>query len=122
MAETPIPEAPEEKETYTKEEMLKILREAQERQYQADDLRIHGNAFFAEALDHIGQLGARDPFWKTVYNYGIVFENQFKTNTGQVQTPQPAAQTSSQPVPKTRPDLKKPAGHPGSGSDETPGE
>ena len=78
-----LPVQTDEQETFTKEDVQKIVAEERKRQFIADDTRIHGNAFFAEALDHIGTLAARDPFWKRVYQFGTMFKNQFEINSGQ---------------------------------------
>jgi hypothetical protein len=101
---TMVEKIPEDKESYTKEELLKIVAEAQQRQFQADDMRAYGNAFFAEALDHIGTLGARDPFWKRTFQYGLLFKKQFETNTGQIQPEQPQREPiKSTPSPQKKP-------------------
>ena len=83
----------EEKDQYSKEEVEQKIKEAQQRQLQHDEMRIHGNAFFAEALGHIEGLATRDPFWRGVYQYGKLFEQQFKANTGQIQPTQKQEET-----------------------------
>jgi hypothetical protein len=95
----------EEKETYTKEDVQKMLAEERKNQFLADETRIHGNAFFAEALDHIGTLAARDPFWRKVHQFGNMFKNQFQINTGQAA---PTPQQAASPAAKEKP-VKKPA-------------
>ena len=102
---TPAPT--EEKESYTPDEVKKLIHDAQSAQLAADEMRINGNAFFAEAIDHIAQLAARDPFWRTVLKYGQIFEQQFKINTGQIQPQAPPA-ASPPPAPSTAPNLRKP--------------
>ena len=100
---TPVtPEQPEEQETFTKEDVLKIIQQERKNQFLADETRIHGNAFFAEALDHIATLGARDPFWKKVYGTGMMFKQQFEINTGQV-----AVAPQQKPAPAAAPAAKK---------------
>jgi hypothetical protein len=99
-----VEKIPEDKESYTKDELKQIVAEAQQRQFQADDMRAYGNAFFAEAMDHIGTLGARDPFWKRVYQYGLLFKKQFETNTGQIPPEQPPREPiKSTPAPTKSP-------------------
>jgi len=101
-----LPAQPEEKKLFTEEDVQKIVAEERKRQFMMDDSRIHGNAFFAEALDHISTLGARDPFWKRVYQFGMMFKNQFEINSGQAA---PASQQTAAPAAKEKPASKKPA-------------
>jgi hypothetical protein len=114
------PNAPEpfvEKDTYTKEEMREIVRDSQERQLRVDSTRIYGNAFFAESLDHLQGLASRDPFWRNVYQYGLVFKQQFESNTGQEQPPQPQREpVKSTPAPTKTP-LDEKSDPPGDGND-----
>jgi hypothetical protein len=96
MAKTKEPQEPvPEKDNYTKEEVQQMLHDAQVRQAEMDSMRIHGNAFFAEALDHIGSLAQKDKFWQTVYGYGRIFKQQFESNTGQAEQPLPKRNTPS---------------------------
>lgn len=89
--EEPTPEGtntqgngPQAPRMYTEEEVREHIRAAQERQLAADNERVYGNAFFAEALDHIGNLARNDQFWKDVYAYGTAFKRNFEVQTGQV--------------------------------------
>ncbi len=115
-----LPAPTEEQETFTKEDVQRIVAEERKRQFMMDDSRIHGNAFFAEALDHISTLGARDPFWKRVYQFGMMFKNQFEINSGQAA---PASQQTAAPAAKEKP-AKKPAAatEPEEPSEETTGD
>lgn len=89
-----------EKKLYTEEEVNGIIKSAQKRQLQADEMRTNGNIFFAEALDHISTLAKGDRAWRTVYEYGKLFRSQFEANTGQIQKEEPAP----------KPEPKKPVG------------
>lgn len=100
-----LPAQPEEKKLFTEEDVQRIVAEERKRQFMRDESRIHGNAFFAESLDHIGTL-ARDPFWKKVYQFGTMFKNQFEINSGQVE-PIPQQQAAA-PVVKEKPAKKQP--------------
>ena len=86
-------ETPDEQTSFTKEEMDKKIAEAvhnaQVAQFQADEMRIYGNEFFAESLDHMATLAQRDPHWAKVFTYGKIFRQQFELNTGQAQAQQP---------------------------------
>lgn len=117
--DVPAPASPEEQETFTKEDVQRIVAAERERQFMMDETRIHGNAFFAESLDHISTL-ARDPFWKKVYQFGTMFKNQFEINSGQVAPAQPQR---AAPAAKEKPASKKstPAADEAS-SDEAPGD
>lgn len=90
-----------EKKVYTEDEVNDIIKAAQRRQLEADEMRTYGNMFFAEALDHISTLAKGDKVWKTVYEYGMLFRRQFETNTGQINT--------APPVPAAKPKEDKPA-------------
>lgn len=111
-----LPAPTEEQETFTKEDVQRIVAEERKRQFMMDDSRIHGNAFFAEALDHISTLGARDPFWKRVYQFGMMFKNQFEINSGQAA---PASQQTAAPAAKEKPTKKPAAATEPEPSDET---
>jgi len=76
-----------EKKVYTEDQVNDIIKAAQRRQLEADEMRTYGNMFFAEALDHISTLAKGDKVWKTVYEYGTLFRRQFETNTGQIREP-----------------------------------
>lgn len=91
--------------TYTEEQVKAMLEAAQRRQLEADEIRIHGNAFFAEALDHVAQLSRTDPFWKRTYQYGVLFKEQFEANTGQA--PKPQAAQPAQPKQDKNPDQRQ---------------
>lgn len=80
--------------------MKQIVQDSQQRQLAVDELRAHGNAFFAESLDHIGTLAGRDPFWRKVHQYGALFRQQFEANSGQVAPPQKAEGKKEEPTPK----------------------
>jgi hypothetical protein len=83
MSENPA----EPKESYTPEEVKEEIKKAQRAQLDADEMRVHGNAFFAEALDHISGIAAKDKFWAKTWQYGALFRKQFEANTGQVEIP-----------------------------------
>lgn len=100
-----LPAQPEEKKLFTEEDVQKIVAAERKRQFIMDESRIHGNAFFAESLDHISTL-ARDPFWKKVYQFGTMFKNQFEINSGQAAPVAP--QQSEAPVAKEKPAKKQP--------------
>jgi hypothetical protein len=77
-----------EKKMYSEEEVNAAIRAGQQRQMAADNERAYGNAFYAEALDHIAGLSKTSQFWKDVYAYGLAFKQNFEISTGQIAPPQ----------------------------------
>lgn len=71
------------------EETKKAVDAAQLAQASHDRLCSDGNAFFAEALEHLAGMARGSEFWLNAYNCGIWLKQEFEYNTGQKPRPQP---------------------------------
>lgn len=88
----------EELKEKIEEATKKAVQEAQLLQATHDRLCSDGNAFFAEALDHIAGLARTSDFWHGALNCGVYLKQEFEYNTGQKPRPTPKPESDAQPT------------------------
>lgn len=87
----------EELKEKIEEATRKAVQDAQIAQASHDRLCSDGNAFFAEALDHLAGLARTSGFWLNAYNCGIYLKQEFEYNTGQKARPAPKQEIETGP-------------------------